>query len=404
MSKRIASGVMLTILFLGMLIIAFNIETVYSSGTIYIRADGSIDPETAPIASNDNYTYALVGDVNDPIVVERDNIVVDGAGYTVQGTGIEDGILLEGRSNVTIKNAKVQTFRNGIKVHASSDITIYRNIITNTTRFGIKLYQSSGNTISECNITNNRLGVMFWLSSNSDLTENNIENNSNNATTIHECSNNLISRNNMKNNGWYGIGFGRSSNNTITENNIIGNLAGISFYRPDLPNNKFFHNNFIDNIEQVDMYTSTYAFCWDNGYPSGGNYWSDYNGTDFYSGPYQNETNSDEIGDEPYVIDENNKDNYPLMNPWTVGNSIVKLIKDVENMNLQQGIDNSLDAKLDAALESLDAFNADKRNDAVNKLCAFVNEVEAQRGKKLTDEQADYLIIAAQQVIDLLEG
>jgi hypothetical protein len=46
---------------------------------------------------------------------------------------------------------------------------------------------------------------------------------------------------------------------------------------------------------------------WDNGFPSGGNYWSDYTGT---------YTNGDGIGDTPYVIDANNQDRYPLMNPW----------------------------------------------------------------------------------------
>ena len=55
---------------------------------------------------------------------------------------------------------------------------------------------------------------------------------------------------------------------------------------------------------------------WTNGYPSGGNYWSDYNGTDSYRGPYQNVTGSDGIGDTPYAINATDIDNYPLMNPW----------------------------------------------------------------------------------------
>lgn len=44
----------------------------------------------------------------------------------------------------------------------------------------------------------------------------------------------------------------------------------------------------------------------DNGYPSGGNYWSNYNGID---------VDQDGIGDAPYLIDAGQADNYPLMAP-----------------------------------------------------------------------------------------
>jgi GH25 family lysozyme M1 (1,4-beta-N-acetylmuramidase) len=56
---------------------------------------------------------------------------------------------------------------------------------------------------------------------------------------------------------------------------------------------------------------------WDDGYPSGGNYWSDYTDVDLYYGPYQNQTGSDDIWDHPFIIDENNTDRYPLINPWS---------------------------------------------------------------------------------------
>jgi hypothetical protein len=65
------------------------------------------------------------------------------------------------------------------------------------------------------------------------------------------------------------------------------------------------------------VYSYNSINVWDDGYPSGGNYWSDYDATDFYSGPYQNETGRDGIGDTAYVIDENNQDNYPLVKPWS---------------------------------------------------------------------------------------
>lgn len=80
--------------------------------------------------------------------------------------------------------------------------------------------------------------------------------------------------------------------------------------------------------------------------------------------------------------------------------TIYDLIDAVESMNLQQGIENGLDAKLQNVQDSIEAFNADNRNDAINKLNAFVNAVEAQRGNKISNEQADYLIAEAQKLID----
>ncbi len=77
-----------------------------------------------------------------------------------------------------------------------------------------------------------------------------------------------------------------------------------------------------------------------------------------------------------------------------------ELMEDVEDMNLQQGIENGLDAKLENAQQALEAANAGNRQDAINKLEAFINAVEAQRGKKLTNEQADHLVAKAQEIID----
>jgi len=84
----------------------------------------------------------------------------------------------------------------------------------------------------------------------------------------------------------------------------------------------------------------------------------------------------------------------------TTSEAIDDLTEIIEEMNLQNGIENSLDSKLDNAQDALEAANAGNRQDAVNKLEAFINSVEAQRGGKLTDEEADYLIAKAQDIID----
>jgi parallel beta-helix repeat protein len=102
-----------------------------------------------------------------------------------------------------------------------------------------------------------------------------------------------------------------SNNNTLVGNNVASNYNGILVgYSSD--NNTICHSNFIDNIEQV-LLSESFNTAWDNGYPSGGNYWSDYAGPDFYSGPDQNIPGSDGIGDTPYIIDVDNGDRYPLM-------------------------------------------------------------------------------------------
>ncbi|UCE15827.1 MAG: hypothetical protein JSV12_08200, partial [Candidatus Bathyarchaeota archaeon] len=91
-------------------------------------------------------------------------------------------------------------------------------------------------------------------------------------------------------------------------NNITNNHNGIWLWLSS--NNTIYHNNLVDNTEQVYSYNSTNV--WDDGYPSGGNYWSNYTGVDLYNGLYQNETGSDGIGDTPHIIDTSNQDNYPF--------------------------------------------------------------------------------------------
>ena len=103
-----------------------------------------------------------------------------------------------------------------------------------------------------------------------------------------------------------------SSSLLISENVIYLNSHGVALERTI--NTRVFHNNFLNNTVQASD-TGTTNNVWDNGYPSGGNYWSDYTGVDNCSGPRQNICpHPDGIGDTPYVFNHN-QDNYPLMQP-----------------------------------------------------------------------------------------
>jgi hypothetical protein len=87
----------------------------------------------------------------------------------------------------------------------------------------------------------------------------------------------------------------------------------------------------------------------------------------------------------------------------TPAEAVQAIIDTVETFNLQQGIDNSLDTQLDAALQALDDVNQNNDLPAVNALRAFIDAVvEVQRGEQLTDAQADELVGWARSIIDTL--
>jgi parallel beta-helix repeat protein len=262
-------------------------------GTVYIRADGSIDPLTAPIVTVDNITYTLTENFNSNgsgIIVEKDNIVIDGAGYTIQGTEKGIGIQLSYRNNVIVKNTEIKAFYYGIYLWQSSNNIAYRNTIKANKDYGLYIRYSFENSIYENNITtNHEYGI--WLDNSSK---------------------NRIRANNISTNNLRGIYLESSLNNIISRNNIEKNPVGV--YLEKSSENKFYHNNFIDNTQQVQIEYQGYTNFLDDGYPSGGNYWSDYTAVDFYQGPYQNETGSDGLGDTSYSIATQNIDRYPLVN------------------------------------------------------------------------------------------
>jgi len=212
--------------------------------------------------------------------VNRQNLEVpSNAGY----------VALVNCTNIRVQNLNIINNRQGILLAYTTNTTINKNTITNTTH-AIRLQSSSKNTIIENNLTNSSSGIYFY-----------------------DSSNNTLSENNIKNNLW-GVNFDYfNSNNAVVRNLIENNTYGISVMESS--DNIFLRNTFLNNSKQVTdlvIRTQTWLFdlsinIWDNGIE--GNYWSNYNSTD---------TDGDGIGDSPYIIDENNQDNYPLVNPTII--------------------------------------------------------------------------------------
>ncbi len=106
-----------------------------ADNNIFIRADGSIDPSTAPIIRDGN-TYILTEDIyNKSIIVEKDGVTIDGNGHVIQGVNIplSKGVDLTARKHVTVKRLKIVNFYFGISLNNSQYNIVLENTISSCT-------------------------------------------------------------------------------------------------------------------------------------------------------------------------------------------------------------------------------------------------------------------------------
>jgi len=294
------------LLLLGALGAVFGVQSVNAGGGIHIKADGSIMPATVPISTVDKVTYTFTGTIKQPIIVERDNIILDGQGFILRNPADipafnMNGISLDGRSNVTIKNVTIRAFWMGIQFETSTHNTVSGVTITKSFH-GMRVINSSGNEVRESNISANyHDGIQLYSSNNNSLHRNTVSN-KDYAIRVEDSFYNHITENDIKGNK-DGIVLIESSHNLIMGNSLIGNEEG--FWIFDSFNNAIHQNAFINNTHQVVSLDSQNS--WDNGVE--GNYWGD------YEERYPDALEMDEFGiwDTPYFIDENNQDNYPII-------------------------------------------------------------------------------------------
>jgi len=398
MVKRIVFGMIPTLLLIGMLTLAFNIELVEAEPkTIYVDDDNTTGPwDGTPEHPYQNITsgleHAVPGDTvfvfngtyTESIVIDEalnltgeSNIatIIDAGGVTQTINIIVNNVSLSG---FNVKNGNYGTcgvrlygvngcriFENrftrlfvAVGAEYSINNTISDNYIEDLSHPAIVIFHSHNNTVSGNTITS--VSPTVWedgaISIEADSTGNTVA--SNNITDVSDIAaiwisgddtyNNIVSQNYIEDcergidlyygtyenilmdnvitycrikspgeYGGYGIAVGFSENcdrNVIIRNNITKSEKDgihISHYCED---NVIYHNYVVDNSRNAYDYTGNND--WDNGYPSGGNYWGDYTGLDLYRGPYQNETGNDGIGDTPYNTVGSGVDHYPLMNPW----------------------------------------------------------------------------------------
>ena len=264
--KKLVLGIMLMLFLVGMLSMAFNIELVWAGPKTWIVDDnGPADfhtiAEARLHAAPGDIIYVKEGIYYERLCIYERNLTLIGENpqkTVIDGNGTGFVIYVDGR---TYGREKFFTI-SGFTIRNSGSEALLES--------GIFIDDASHCFIVGNIIAHNQQGILLYYSNN-----------------ITVCGN-------------------------IIKDSYAGVTSGKGIYLFHAHNNTIYHNNFINNTKGVLTYYS-YNNTWNNNYLIGGNYWSDYTGTDLYNGPDQDETGSDGIGDTPYVIDENNIDNYPLM-------------------------------------------------------------------------------------------
>jgi parallel beta-helix repeat protein len=205
----------------------------------------------------------------------------------------------------------------GIELVGSHENHVEENTANMSSYSGFIFHGSTKNNIIDNNGSlNNGAGIYLgWGSYRNNVTDNKLF--SNNLTGLfleRNCWLNNIIGNEISGND-YGIEVSEGSDgNTLISNLVQDNRIGILFFWSDY--NTIYHNRFINNTFQASDPGANDNNKWDNGYPVGGNYWSNYTGVDNFKGPNQDQPGSDGIGDTNYSIDGDSIDHYPLMEPY----------------------------------------------------------------------------------------
>lgn len=263
-------------------------RTGSENGTIFMNVNNGV-------LQNSTFQNNLVG----IFVSGSANIILDDV-VVLMDSGPNVGIRIELSENVTIRRNNISQFGDipgtkGVVITDTANVAILDIQVLSNRAGAVSLISSKNATISGSRL---HYAGDVWIAQSADVT---------------------VSRNTISG-GSFGVHIDKSNNTVIARNRIVGNSEGVTIssssygnriYGNDLAGNGYVgrYGRFPHNAEDNGVNTS-----WDIGYPGGGNFWSDYEGIDQCIGPEQNAcTSSDGVGDTPYIIYPDSRDNYPFV-------------------------------------------------------------------------------------------
>lgn len=323
-------------------------KTIHVPGN-YTKIQEAID------SANDGDTIAVSsGTYYENIVLDKEVNLLGANLLTTVIDGKQNGNVINIiASNVVIEGFTIKNGNTGIYLFSVGNCIVRRNNIVNNSKDGMEAVSSWSCTISENTASDNKdRGIAFLASRDCLIEYNTVERNEGyglnlfdsrnsrvvgnavqgaqkigkkdwDAIGLYSCEDCIASENTANESHYYGVWLESSKNCLIDENSVNNNGYGIAvdsnstgciIKRNDVRNSRIFslwlhssstntlyHNNFVAAItNQVESTSSVNTM--DNG--AEGNYWNDYDGADH---------NNDGIGDTAYVIDADERDNYPLM-------------------------------------------------------------------------------------------
>ncbi len=331
--KNIVSAFMVTVIVVGAVALSPRIQPVRATGfTIVIRADGSVDPPTAPLASADNITYTLTDSTNDSIYILRNNIILDGNGYAVQSFDIYplEGVYCFGVHNVTIRNMIIKNFQFGVRLEYTNSSVVTANSIEGGV---ISLWSTSGN-----NVTGNTMEEGYYIEvfhSNSTT----VTGNTNGGVWLRSSNNTRIIGNSIT----AGVWVDHSCNNVVSGNSIANCSDGILVESSS--SNNLFSNNTVTNFDsgiRLDWCTNN-TFTGNTissslpciGFSLGDSHHNIISGNTFFGAgilvwqdSYENVVEGNEVNGKPLVYCED-------MSDFTVGDAGQVILVNCSNMRVE---------------------------------------------------------------------
>lgn len=273
----ISSVLLVVFLLVAASIILFrgNVGSAFNSPSVIVVEAGQSIAQAVGISSPGDVLYVKKGFYGESMIIvnkslsivgeSAENTIVDGE-TTAQVVFqiVASNVLLE---NFTLQNTSPDLFVQApaVRIYGVTGV-IVRNVTVRSSVVGVELRSSNFTEVLRCRISGTNSGGVRFRE--------------------------------------------KSCGNVVSGNSIVNNTVGIWFADMASEGNKIYHNNFEKNTQQFSSFGGTNSF--DNGYPSGGNYWDNYVSVDLKSGVTQDQNGSDGILDHNFSFDS-----YPLANPVT---------------------------------------------------------------------------------------